>query len=115
MGRISVIIFNIQDRVRASVIYILLTDAVQARRQGGHDGKERCAASVIDALAQCLKDTEEVWVWLVALDTSAVLSSQSRSGRGKNGEGTCKWWALVVDRNNIDGGYATQVTELQGT
>ena len=25
-----------------------------------------------------------------------------------NREGTCKWWALAVDRN-VDGGYATQV------
>ena len=47
-------------------------------------------------------------MWLVALDALAVLSSQSRPGRGTNGEGTCKWWALAVDRN-VDGGYATQV------
>ena len=48
-------------------------------------------------------------MWLVALDALAVLSSKSRPGRGTNGEGTCKWWALAVDRN-VDGGYATQVT-----
>ena len=48
-------------------------------------------------------------MWLVALDTSAVLLSQSRLGRDTNGECTCKWWALVVDRN-VDGVYATQVT-----
>ena len=48
-------------------------------------------------------------MWLLALHASAVLSSQSRPGRGTNGEGTCKWWVLAVDRN-VDGGYATQVT-----
>ena len=52
---------------------------------------------------------EEVWVWLVALDASTVLSSRNRQGRGTNGEGMCKWWALAVDRN-VDGGYTTLVT-----
>ena len=47
-------------------------------------------------------------MWLVALDALAVLSSKSRPGRETNGEGTCKWWALAVDRN-VDGGNATQV------
>ena len=41
-------------------------------------------------------------------NASAVLSSQSRPGRGTNEGGACKWWVLVVDRN-VDGGYATQV------
>ena len=46
-------------------------------------------------------------MWLVALDALAVLSSQSRPGRGTNGEGACKWWVLAVNRN-VDGGYATR-------
>ena len=48
-------------------------------------------------------------MWLVALDGSVVLSSQSRPGRGTNREGMYKWWALEVDRN-VDCGYVTQVT-----